>query len=176
MGEYDDSRQDTISAHLKMSRQGNIRLWVSSWFGPDHPTDRTMRNTILTHPELHQQQLVIHYETNNRLWNKAKGAYDTRNVVADIKHLCQHYFKHPNYYRNKGTVMMVVYLTRTIDNAGAGGYAEPHRFLEETLRLMRTTALSTCNEKLWIVGDQIFNTYDKVRDEPSMKLLDAISG
>ncbi len=178
LGEYDDSQPATVSAHLKMSRQANIRLWVSAWFGPGSASDTTMINNILKHPELHQQMFAIHYETNNRLRNKSTNppTYDTRNVVADMTHLCNNYFKHPNYFRINGRPVMALYLSRAIDAAGVGGYSQPFEFMGVALKLMRDTALSVCGESIWIVGDQIFNTYLKSRDEGALKLLDAITG
>jgi hypothetical protein len=127
--EYDDSDPATIAAQLKVSRQANIRLWVSSWFGPNSRTDTTMRNTMLPHPDLGSSvKFAIHYETNNRLRDKVTNTYKIDNVAPDMVHLCTYYFKHPDYFRHNGRPVLVLYLSRAIDNAGIGATPNPSGF------------------------------------------------
>ena len=39
LGEYDDRDAAVIQQHLDWSRQANIQLWISSWWGPGRQSD-----------------------------------------------------------------------------------------------------------------------------------------
>jgi hypothetical protein len=65
LGEYDDSRPDTIAQHLRWSRQANIGLWITSWWGPNRLEDSNTKDVIMEHAELGDMKIALHYETSN---------------------------------------------------------------------------------------------------------------
>ena len=67
LGEYDDSDPVTIERHLSWSKQANIGLWVSSWWGPGSREDETLLNSILPLPELGDHKVALFYETTSRI-------------------------------------------------------------------------------------------------------------
>lgn len=146
MGEYDDTDPEVIKEHLRMSRQANCRVWISSWFGPGKREDTTMINTIL--PTLAandpDHRIAIHYETYSRVRRKdtnndfklddsggvtntvthyftVDGAPTDPNdgVADDMEYLCDHYFNHPNYYHIGGDPVIFLYLSRVLSQPGA---------------------------------------------------------
>lgn len=149
LGKYNDSDPAVIAQHLAWAKQANIRLWVMSWWGPDSPTDETIRSTILPHKDLGDHQLTLFYETNGRMEHGGrKGpSYSTEKIVSDMKYMCKHYFSHPNYYRVDGMPVLVVYLTRDLSRVG---------LLDHVIGLFRETARQEGYPNLYIIGDQVF--------------------
>lgn len=143
LGEYDDTKSDVIGQHLEWSRRANIRLWVTSWWGPNRAEDTTIRSAILGHPGLGTHRVALHYETTGRI----RGKDDVgKNVRGDVQHMCEHYFGHPNYYRIGGRPVLVIYLSRKLYQDG---------LLEAVLLTMRTEA-GRHGHILYLVGDQAF--------------------
>ena len=203
MGEYDDRLPSVVSEHFRMSRQSNIRLWITSWFGPDRTEDTTIRNNILAHPELPNTplQIAIHYETNNRLGEKAKEGnpyglpkdtmyYTLEEVVPDMEHFCTYYFNHPAYYKIQSTArpVIVLYLSRVLD--GNNLYKDQigstptvwneFEFLTEVVALMKSTVATSPKcvgvQEPYIIGDQVFNTVRTNIDTVAFQILDGITG
>ncbi|KAG7362889.1 glycosyl hydrolase family 99 protein [Nitzschia inconspicua] len=94
MGEYDDTKPEVIQEHLRMSRQANCRVWISSWFGPGRREDTTMINTVLPTIAMNDpdHRLAIHYETYSRIRRR-----DTTNAfklddVGGVTDIVTHYF------------------------------------------------------------------------------------
>lgn len=145
LGEYDDRSTKVIAQHLEWTRQANVDLWVTSWWGPDSETDITTKNYILKHRELKDMKLCLFYETTGRI------DVDTRNttkVYNDIAYAAKTYFNHPNYHRIDGRPVLFVYLTRVL---------ERQDMLREVLSLMRTAAFDN-GHLLYIVGDHAFGS------------------
>ena len=84
LGEYDDSDPKTIAQHLEWSRQANIKLWVTSWWGKNTREDKTTKKEILKHPDLGDHRIALFYETTGRI-KKAEN-YTTHRVVPDIEY------------------------------------------------------------------------------------------
>jgi hypothetical protein len=165
LGEYDDSDPATISKHLQWSRQANVGLWVSSWWGKDSREDVTLKTTILTHRELESHQFAIFYETTGRI--KQSEGFTTQRVQPDIEYLCQEYFDHPNYYRLDGKPVLFVYLTRKLHATGA---------LPNVLELMRVAAATAGCGDIYIVGDHVFQGPPETEDVyPPFTMLDAVT-
>lgn len=146
LGEYDDRDPEVVLQHLEWSRQANIGLWVTSWWGPLARTDNTTRTAILPHPQLGNHQIALFYETDGRMLNVG-GSNPYVNVQSDIEYMCEHYFGHPNYFRIEGKPVLFIYLSRVLSR---------NNFLQTTLSIMRQTALNACGEEIYVVGDQIF--------------------
>lgn len=144
LGEYNDQLFTTIAQHLYWSRYANIRVWITSWWGPNRREDDTIRDTILTHPHLQDNQIALLYETTGRI--KASENYTTHRIVSDINYICEEYLDHPNYYRIQGRPVLFIYLTRKLSQVG---------ILEEVLLLMRSTA-DNWGHDLFIIGDHIW--------------------
>ncbi|KAL3903781.1 MAG: hypothetical protein SGILL_010318 [Bacillariaceae sp.] len=166
LGEYDDSDPSTISKHLQWSRQANVGLWVSSWWGQGSREDVTLKNNILTHPELDTHQFAIFYETTGRI--KQSEGFTTQRVQPDIEYLCQEYFDHPNYYRLDGKPVLFVYLTRKLETTGT--------LLPNVLELMRVAATQAGCGEIYIVGDHVFQGPPETEDVyPPFTMLDAVT-
>mmetsp|Transcript_33484 Transcript_33484/g.41020 ORF Transcript_33484/g.41020 Transcript_33484/m.41020 type:complete len:430 (+) Transcript_33484:137-1426(+) len=147
LGEYDDTDPATIRKHLTWSLNAKIGLWVTSWWGPDRPTDSTTRNVIMNEMKgkFSHMRFALHYETKGRLKDSNPNPIEV--VKSDMKYLCEHYFPAHNYYRINGRPVLVIYLTRVLEKRGT---------LEETVMNMRRTAARECGEDLYIIGDHIF--------------------
>lgn len=142
LGEYDDSKPETIRQHLRWSRQANIGLWITSWWGPNRLEDTNTKDVIMQHEELGDLKVSIHYETSNRVRGGPTG------ISNDMQHLCDNYFDHPNYYKIGGRPVIFVYVTRKLESDGS---------LEQTILTMRTAA-SKCGHNLYLIGDHVFES------------------
>jgi glycoprotein endo-alpha-1,2-mannosidase len=163
LGEYDDTDPSVISQHVGWSRQANIGLWVTSWWGPGSREDTTLRTVILQNQDVVDNiQIAIHYETTGRLYSK--NALRLDRVVPDISYLCENYFNQGNYFRIDGRPVLVVYLTRLLEHEGV---------IQEVVQLMRSTAADYSYE-LYIIGDHAFQK-PKVNSASAVALLDAIT-
>lgn len=150
LGEYDDREDHVLHMHLRWSRQANINLWITSWWGPGRRTDSTIRTHILQHDKLQNHQIAIFYETQGRI--RKSENYSLQRVATDMQHLCEHYFDHPNYYTledsaNGARPVVFVYVTRVLAKQGV---------LEETIDLMRQSIRDACSKEVYLVGDQVF--------------------
>lgn len=165
LGEYDDRDPATISQHLSWSRQANIDLWVSSWWGPGSREDETLREVILKHPELDTHRIAIFYETTGRI--KASEGYTTQRVRPDLEYLCSAYFDHPNYLRIDNKPVLFVYLTRKLETNGN---------LPLTMDEMRKAAASAGCGEIYLVGDHVFQGSPETEDVyPPFNILDAVT-
>lgn len=198
MGEYDDRVSSTITEHLRMSRQSNCRVWFTSWFGIGDATDTTTIK-ILTHQNLHDQKIAIHYESQSRLRKKdnndifanhthyytlnGEANVDGDGVAKDMKHFCEKYFNHPNYYKIDGRPVIVLYLSRVLDDvlpgvpeeAGADYVWGQNEFLSAVITKMRDSSLQNCRRDPYIIGDHAFGDFKSSRDSIPLELLDAIT-
>jgi hypothetical protein len=134
LGEYDDRRPEVIRQHLQWSRQANVQLWVSSWWGPQTREDDTLRKHILNHPELADHQIALFYETTGRI--KESEGWEPHRVAGDLAYICQTYFGHKNYYHIDGKPVLFVYLTRLLN---ARKFQNGTVVLPEVIRIMRET-------------------------------------
>lgn len=146
LGEYNDTDPKVIAQHLSWSRQANIQLWITSWWGPNRLEDTNIRDVILNHKDLGDHQVGIFYETSGRIPEDRN--FSTSNVESDIEYLCKTYFDHPNYYRVDGRPVLFLYLSRKLETAGQ---------MEEVVLLMRSVA-EFWGHDLYLVGDHVFAT------------------
>jgi len=176
LGEYDDTQPNILKKHLTWSRQNNIKLWVTSWWGKDRREDLNIKNNILKHPQLKQHKIAIFYETTGRI--REKDGYALDNVQPDLEYVCQEYFQHPNYYTvgvdadgNADATsptrrhVLFVYLTRKLATLG---------LLPEVLVRMRAGAREAGCGEIFIVGDHVFQkppTVDKNGQIPAAELI-----
>jgi len=175
LGEYDDRNPRVIRQHLRWSRQANINLWITSWWGPNSRSDNTTRNHILYHENLRSHKISIFYETQGRI--RESEGFSLRRVDGDMEFLCDNFFKHPNYYnvddieRGRRPVIFM-YLTRSLDRRG---------LLQATIERMRQGVRNACGKEVYIVGDQIFggttkkNIFNNTKDFSAFQLLDAVT-
>mmetsp|Transcript_19502 Transcript_19502/g.55088 ORF Transcript_19502/g.55088 Transcript_19502/m.55088 type:complete len:439 (-) Transcript_19502:313-1629(-) len=165
LGEYDDSDPRTIAQHLAWSRQANIGLWVTSWWGEGKREDTTIREAILTHPHLADHKVALFYETVNRV--KESENYSTQRVRPDLEFMCREYFNHPNYLKIDGKPVLFVYLTRKLEMENA---------LSRVVEEMRQTMQEECDKELYIVGDHTFRHPPSADEEYSpFYLMDAVT-
>jgi glycoprotein endo-alpha-1,2-mannosidase len=161
LGEYDDSKPEIISQHLAWSRQANIGLWVTSWWGPDRLEDSNTRDVIMEHDELGDMKIALHYESTNRV-----RPDDLSIVRTDIEYMCDRYFDHPNYYRINGRPVVFLYVTRKVENMGV---------LETVVSIMRSTARN-CGHDIYLVGDSAFGDAPSASETfPAFGYLDAVT-
>ncbi|KAL3942927.1 MAG: hypothetical protein SGBAC_002955 [Bacillariaceae sp.] len=156
LGEYDDRDPKTISQHLEWSKQGNIGLWVTSWWGAYEREDNTTRTVILKHKELQKgepfehHKIALFYETFGRI--RKEDQYSLHRLKPDMEFMCENYFHHPNYYTlDDGRPVLFVYLTRHLE--------ELVRF-ESVVNIMRKSVKDACGKDVYIIGDQIFGRFD----------------
>ena len=162
LGEYDDTKPETIAQHLKWSREANIGLWVTSWWGPNTLEDITTRDVILKHKDLGDMKIALHYESAGRIKDS-----DLSNVASDISFICERYFDHPNYYRIDGRPVIVLYITR---------YFQEVNLLDEMLLIMRNSANRCGHEDLFIIGDHVFGkSPDVTIPDNRFLMLDAVT-
>eukprot|EP00542_Grammatophora_oceanica_P014809 CAMPEP_0194028300 /NCGR_PEP_ID=MMETSP0009_2-20130614/2309_1 /TAXON_ID=210454 /ORGANISM="Grammatophora oceanica, Strain CCMP 410" /LENGTH=831 /DNA_ID=CAMNT_0038667649 /DNA_START=26 /DNA_END=2521 /DNA_ORIENTATION=+ len=168
LGEYDDRDPEVIAQHLAWSRDANIRLWVTSWWGPGSREDTTTLNNILTHPELGDHQIALFYETTGLIKHANTNRENVNKVVTDTtKYICENYFSHPNYYTmDGGRPVLAMYLTRLVELWGGG-------LLEEIVLLMRSTA-AEYGYNIYIMGDHAFKEPKRGNDIVGLKVLDAV--
>lgn len=155
LGEYDDRNPSVIAKHLKWSRQHNIDLWVTSWWGENRKEDNTTKNVILANKQLRDHKIAIFYETTGRI--REKSNYSLDNVEPDLKYLCEQYFNHPNYYQKIDydengieagkRPIFFVYLTRKLEKLG---------LLGTVIEKMRNATRDAGCGEIFIVGDQVF--------------------
>ena len=161
LGKYNDTDPVVIAQHLKWSRQANIRLWVTSWWGPGRREDVTTITKILPHIDLGSHKIALFYETNGRI---LPPDYSLEVVGPDIVHMCENYFLHPNYYTIDNRPVIFVYVTRKYYQFGV---------LDDILLLMRNAA-SEYGYNPYIIGDQVFQSAPKGGYAP-FTLLDAVT-
>jgi glycoprotein endo-alpha-1,2-mannosidase len=159
LGEYDDTQPEVITQHLEWSKQANIDVWVTSWWGPNSREDTTIREVILPHPgmALTNHKIALLYETTGRI-KKSEG-WDTFRLAGDMDYICntRDYMNHPNYFTIQGRPVLVVYLTRRMEIEGK---------LPEIIDTIRNACPG-----VYIIGDQVWG------DAPNEALddLDAIT-
>ena len=167
LGEYDDTNPATIRQHLAWSNQANIGLWITSWWGPQRPEDTTTKNVILPLLEGTSHKFCLLYESLSRL-SGPNGTTTTDNIASDIDYMAQTYFNHPNYYKISGKPVIVLYVTRTLDNFNG--------FLEDAILAVRQAAIQWGYD-IYIVGDHAFGpaSIDNTIDGNVFTLLDAVT-
>jgi hypothetical protein len=146
LGEYDDTDPEVIRQHLAWSQYANIGLWVTSWWGEGKIEDTTTKNVILDVIEGTSHKIALHYETTSRMKGE-NGTKSTHRVTDDINYICDTYFGHPNYFRIDDRPVLVLYVTRTLDDVPG--------LLQEALLLARTAAAKK-GYNIYLVGDQAF--------------------
>ena len=162
LGEYDDSDPDVITQHLDWFRKSNIGLLVASWWGPDRLEDSNILDVIMEHDYVGNLQIALHYETTNRIIKDG----DMSVVESDIEYMCENYFGHKNYYKIDGRPVLVVYISRKLEELGS---------LESSLLTMRSVA-SKCDQNIYLIGDAVFAKAPDA-DEPfvSFRYFDAVT-
>ncbi|MCG3199080.1 MAG: hypothetical protein GHCLOJNM_03589 [bacterium] len=159
LGEYNDRDSEVIRQHAEWARFAGIDLWVASWWGPGSREDNTLKDHTFQSPDLGSLKIALFYETAGRT---SEFTNYTR-TTADIEHIADTYFNHPNYYRIGGRPVLFVYLTRVLSSLGT---------LDEVVADMRAAALSKGHD-LFIIGDEVFGF--PPGDPGNIGLLDAIT-
>lgn len=167
LGEYNDTESQVIEQHFAWSEYAGINLWVSSWWGPNKMTDKTMRNYVMMNPNIKDLKIALFYESTSLMRDKsAEGDgrwQDLSEVPNHIQHMATYYWNHPNYYKIDGRPVLFIYLTRAMAGRGV---------LEEAIDIMREQA-SLLGFDIYIVGDHVFGTPPSTPGQ--MDLLDAIT-
>jgi len=166
LGEYDDSDPDVINKHLEWFRKSNIGLLVTSWWGPNPRVEDTNTLKILDHDSIGNVKIALHYETTGRIKEEDGDAMSV--VESDIEYMCENYFDHPNYYKINNRPVLVVYISRKLEQLGT---------LESALLTMRSRA-SKCNQNIYLIGDAVFAKAPEVNDEEpfvSFRYFDAVT-
>jgi glycoprotein endo-alpha-1,2-mannosidase len=145
LGKYNDTDPAVLAQHLTWSRQANIGLWVTSWWGPGGREDITTLTNILPHTDLGSHKIALFYETNGRI---LYPNYTLDRVEPDIVHMCKNYFIHPNYFTIDDRPVVFVYVTRKFSEVG---------LLDDIVLLMRNTAARYGYDP-YIIGDQVFQS------------------
>jgi len=144
LGEYNDHDPIIIGQHLAWSRQANVQLWVTSWWGPNDRTDiATLK--IMKHRDIGTNKVALFYESRGRILGGSGLKLD--NVASDMDYICTNYFGNEKYFTiHDGRPVLFVYLTRKLHELD---------LLVNVIDSMRITAASH-GYNPYIVGDQVF--------------------
>jgi glycoprotein endo-alpha-1,2-mannosidase len=160
LGTYNSKDQAVIKKHIQWSEHYGIDSWICSWWGKQKKEDKVIRRHIMPLLEDSDVQFAIFYESAGLLGMQNGeiqiGVPEIRQLKKDIRYLCKHYFKHPNYLTIDGKPVLVIYLTRAF--RGEVGQA---------FNAMRAEA-ATAGYELFIVGDEVF------WEKPSPKRIDLL--
>ena len=107
---YESRDQDVIGQHIEWSKQANIDVWFTSWWGPGSYTDNSLKNHILENPKMGEIQYAILYESTGRLGDGSSPDYS--NLVSDFEYLQDNYFNDSNYYKINDKPVVFIYLSR----------------------------------------------------------------
>ena len=147
LGEYDDSLPSTVAQHLAWSRQANIGLWVTSWWGPNRLEDSNTKNVILKHKDLGDMKIALHYESTHRILQNSNGQYSIENAASDLIYMCDNYFDHPNYLKIQNRPVVFLYVARVLMEKG---------ILDQVVSDMRKSAMNACGMDIYVSGDITF--------------------
>ena len=147
IGDYSSRDTAAIAAHIDQSHRGNIDFWAASWWGPASSEDRTLRNSILTHPRASELRYAVHYESTGRFGSFSDPDFST--LTPDFEYLADHYFGDPNYLRFDGRPVVFIYLTRAYFNSQTA---------RDAVADLRATIQSECGYDPYIVGDDFFSS------------------
>jgi hypothetical protein len=142
LGPYDQQNPDVISQHLAWSRQANIGLWLTSWWGSTSVEDSVIKNDILTNNNLGNHKIALLYETTHLVPQSSLNG-----VVDDMHYIAQTYFGHPNYYRINDKPVIFIYLARVLNELG---------ILRDFVYLLRSGASQMGYDGIYIIGDIVF--------------------
>jgi hypothetical protein len=138
-GLYASDDPAVIGEHISQSLRGGVDFWAVSWWGPDSPTDKVFKDSILTHPEAGKLKYAILYESTGRLGDFDKPDY--MNWISDLKYIRDAYFKNPNYLTINGRPGLFVYLSREyFRNKGSAALEQMRKAFPE----------------IYLVGDDVF--------------------
>lgn len=154
LGEYDDREVSVVEQHLEWSRQANIDVWVSSWWGPNSDTNDFLKELVFPTTtgggsekvsNWNDHKVAILYETTGRI--KKSTNYDhTINVPGDFEYICNtmKYVNHDRYYKIDGRPVIVIYLTRLLDG---------REILDDVVPIIRAKC-----PNVYIIGDQVWGS------------------
>jgi glycoprotein endo-alpha-1,2-mannosidase len=168
LGKYDDTDPYVISQHVEWSRQANIELWVTSWWGPGSREDTTTLDSILSHTDvMNNIKIALHYETT-RLIGDDTVRFDR--IATDMQYICENYFNHGNYFQIDGRPVLVMYLTRVLEDLGV---------LKQVIESMKLAAAASGYDNIYIIGDHAFNKpsadAESTAVDSGLAMLDAIT-
>jgi glycoprotein endo-alpha-1,2-mannosidase len=169
LGEYDDTDPTVIAQHVEWSRQANIGLWVTSWWGPGSREDTTTLDSILSHTDvLDNIKIALHYETSRLLSDDGTVRFDR--IATDMQYICENYFNHGNYFQIDGRPVLVMYLTRSMERLGV---------LKQVIESMKLAAADSGYNNIYIIGDHAFNEpsadAESTFTDSGLAMLDAIT-
>jgi glycoprotein endo-alpha-1,2-mannosidase len=165
LGEYDDTKHKVVAQHLAWSRQANINLWLTSWWGRGRREDITISEVIMKHEDLGDHQIALLYESTSRV--RQDEGWTTQRVASDMNHICRTYFQNDNYYKIDGKPVLAMYLTRSLHE---------NDVLGKVTQIMRDTAKEVCKTEIYIIGDQVWgNAPNPSEDYPPFDYLDALT-
>ncbi len=139
LGEYSSKDSQVIGQHIDWSVEGNISVWVTSWWGPGEYTDIVLKDYILTHPKANQLEYAILYESQGRLGEFNNP--DFSNLYTDMAYLSENYFNHPQYLKINGKPVIYIYLSREY-------------FKGDNLKELEK--LKNLYPNLYVIGDDLF--------------------
>lgn len=143
LGEYNDHDESVIAQHFAWSRQANVQLWVTSWWGPNRRED-TATLKILQHRDIGKNNIALFYESTGRILKTNDSTL--KNIIPDIGYICENYFGDDHYFKIDGRPVLFIYLTRKLYSLN---------LLKQVVDLMRFTAAGY-GFNPYIIGDQVF--------------------
>lgn len=129
LGRYRSAERDVVAQHVGWGRQADLDFFVLSCLDPKGPEAETLRTVVV--PELGAAgfRFALHYETPVALGLRPELPVDLASKLPDGTvagdRLAEHFdaladthLTHPQYLRYKGRAVVMLYLVRTMENAG----------------------------------------------------------
>lgn len=90
-----------IERHVRWSRDAEIDVLVSAWYGPHDPITNSTFEQLLRLTQLHGMHAALFFETED---------FDGRPaMVTALRHFLQVHAEHPNYFRVGGRPVMLIW-------------------------------------------------------------------
>ncbi|MBI1371377.1 MAG: hypothetical protein GC159_01255 [Phycisphaera sp.] len=150
LGKYGTDDPKTVEQHIKWAKRAGLDAFVISWWGPEHLTEKHLREGYLNAPNVGDIKFAFIYECLGRL-DEPDGKVDSQidfanpavldRLVEDFTYLRDHFFSHPSYLKIGGRPVVSLYVTRTFRHF-------EHAHLDELQKRIGV--------KLFLIGDEPF--------------------
>lgn len=141
LGWYNSHHPEVVSAHLIWARSAGVDFLAASYWGSWDDTAWTIRNCLLTSPDLGDLKICVFLEPS----------ITVANVGSETEYLCDHFFGMPGYYRIDGKPVIFAYDVLTFSDANLTAYVNN----------IRTAARNKGVGEVYLVGDEAYGVYPR---------------
>jgi hypothetical protein len=161
-GDYTAIDATIVTRHLEMSRQANIGLWIVEWTGVGRQQDNLLRTEILARNDMGNIKISILYQARGRV---NEQTWDMSNVATDMNHFFQNIASNDNFYEVAERPVIFIALTRWFHVKGK---------LQQLIETIRKAAKDNGVDKVFVVGDQVWQEAPIADGYEPFSLLDAV--